>query len=206
MPVFRRGNTSILFVHVPKTGGTTIEKMFSESGYRTLYHDSKVGRRSPNWLRRCSPQHMHAAMLQQQFRLDRFDLTFMMVRDPLARFRSEYAMRNLKDLKTDAASVERWASRVLADYRKNDFVHDNHLRPQSEFYLPGCHVYQLEQGMDHIVNDLNLLLDLGLGPDIPQAMDRKLATGVASGEVELSPRLEKRLRRFYKSDFSAFGY
>jgi hypothetical protein len=206
MPIFRKDGKSILFSHVPKAGGSSMEKLFADAGYTTLYRDSKEGPGTVNRLRRCSPQHMHAAMLQQLFRLDRFDFIFMITREPIARFRSEYAMRNRKDLKIDAASVEAWSDRLLAEYAYNPYVLDNHLRPQCEFYLPGCTVYHLEDGLESIVADVNQRLDAGLPPTIPRVLDRAESNGVSSREVSVSPRLERRLAILYREDYALFDY
>jgi hypothetical protein len=204
--VLRSDDKNVLFVHVPKTGGSTVERIFGSSGYKMLYRDPREGPQSANRLRRCSPQHMHAPMLETLFRLERFDVVVMMVREPLARFRSEYSMRNAADLRVDEASVEAWTYQALRDYAGDGFVFDNHLRPQAEFYLPGALVYRLEDGIDTMVADLNERHGLGLSTEVPHVMDRRTASGVASSEVRLSPLVERRLRTFYAEDFARFGY
>ena len=73
MPVFRRDERAVLFVHVPKAGGSSLERLFAKSGWTTGYRDPKGGVGSMNSVRRCSPQHMHRPMLEQVFRLERFD-------------------------------------------------------------------------------------------------------------------------------------
>lgn len=206
MPVFLDEGSKVLFVHVPKTGGTSVERLFAKSGYRTAYRDGKVGKDSLNWLRRCSPQHLHAEMLDQLLQLSRFDLIFMLIREPIARFRSEYTHRNRDNLRTDSASVEAWTEQTLARYPRNPYMFDNHLRPQSEFVLPGCEVYRLEDGLESMAADLRTRFGLSLHPDVPHAMDRVKRTGVSSNEVQISPRTEDLLREFYAVDFERFGY
>ena len=66
--------------------------------------------------------------------MDRFDGVFMTVREPLARFRSEYAMRNTDDV----AGRRRpgWTpgpTRRSRRYAATRTCFDNHLRPQAEF-------------------------------------------------------------------------
>lgn len=206
MPVFLDEDKKVLFVHVPKTGGTSVERLFANSGFRTAYRDGKVGKDSVNWVRRCSPQHLHAEMLDQLLQLSRFDLIFMLVREPIARFRSEYTHRNRNDLHTDAASVEAWTERVLTRYGTNPYLFDNHVRPQSEFALPGCEVYRLEDGLERMAEDLRSRFGLSLHPEVPHAMDRVKRTGVSSNEVQISPRTDSMVREFYAADFERFGY
>ena len=206
MPVFLGEDLKILFAHVPKTGGTSVERLFTNSGWKMAYRDGKVGQGSLNWLRRCSPQHLHAAMLDALLRVERFDLVFMVVREPVARYRSEYSHRNRDDLHTDAASVEAWTEAMLERYADNPYLYDNHIRPQHEFELPGCEVYRLEDGLEAMADDLRTRFGLRLDDEVPHAMDRVKRTGVSSTSVEISPRTEELLREFYRRDFERFGY
>lgn len=206
MPVFTGQDKKILFVHVPKTGGSSVERLFANSGFKLTFVDRKVGRDSSNWLRRCSPQHMHAEMLQLMFHLERFDLIFMTVREPLARFRSEYSMRHKHDLKPDSALVDAWTQRAFRQYDKNPFRFDNHLRPQSQFLLPGTEVYKLEHGLDRMAADLRDRFGLDLADEIPHRLARAKKSGIPSEKVEISPATEQRVREFYREDYEQFGY
>lgn len=206
MPVFIREDKRVLFVHVPKTGGSSVERLFIASGWKARYLDRKVGVGTANWLRRCSPQHMHADMLNLLFRLDRFDLVFMTVRDPIARFRSEYSMRHRDDLRTDSGLVDAWTDQAFAKYADNPFIHDNHLRPQSEFRVAGAEVYKLEDGLDRAVADLRQRFGLELDEEIPHHMSRAKQSGIPSEQVQISAETDKRLRDFYRDDFALFGY
>lgn len=206
MPVFRRDGKKVLYVHVPKTGGSSVERLFLRSGWKSAYLDRKVGPGSANWLRRCSPQHMHAEMLQLMFHVDRFDLVFLTVREPLARFRSEYSMRHRDDLRTDSELVDAWATKAMRRYEANPFWHDNHLRPQVEFLLPGAEVYRLEDGLDRMAADLRARFGLELDAEVPHHMAREKQSGIPSGQVQVSAETEKRLREFYRDDFEQFGY
>lgn len=207
MPIFRKDGKNILFVHIPKNGGSTIEKVFRESGYQVLYLDGKVGRETVNHVRRCTPQHMHADMLRTNFRLENFDLIFMMVRNPLTRFKSEYIWRNRKDLKVvDAESVNSWGAKAFKKYERDNFLFDNHLRPQVEFYVPGSNVYYFEHGMQFVVDDLNERFELGLQQEIPRLKDGHKETGFSSKDVVVSPKMEHAVKNFYSDDYLRFGY
>jgi len=92
MPVFFRGSYRILFIHVPKAGGTSIEAFFEANGFKTAYLDRGGSPESLNAVRRCSPQHMHAALLEALFDPDMFDYVFMTVRHPVRRLLSKVVM------------------------------------------------------------------------------------------------------------------
>ncbi|MET1059335.1 MAG: sulfotransferase family 2 domain-containing protein [Nocardioides sp.] len=206
MPVFIKDQRYVLFPHVPKTGGTSIERLFRRNGWQMYLRDSRVGKGSLHYVRRCSPQHLHAAVLRELIDLSRVDLCFMVVRDPIARFRSEYAMRQKDPTKTDPASVDTWADRILTRYEHNPYAVDNHFRPQHEFLLPDTEVFRLEDGLDAMMASLNERHDLG----VPNTVEHRLKSadrhGMSSGDVQLSPDLEARLRELYAEDFRQFGY
>lgn len=213
MPVFTKNGQSVLFVHVPKTGGTSIDNMFLSSGWKRTYFLSKKARqqeRHQHDLMRCSPQHMDSDQLKSIFRLDRFDAIFMVARNPISRFQSEYVMRNPKNAasRSDKTSVDKWANRHLKLLSDDPYVLDNHLRPQVDFFLPGSHVFRLEDGLEQIPETLND----HFGADLPGAVEhvrdsRKVTDGGApSSSIEISHTLEARLRAVYRDDFNAFGY
>jgi hypothetical protein len=206
VPVFIKDERYVLFPHVPKTGGTSIERHFRQHGWQMHLRDARTGRGTMHYARRCSPQHMQASLLREVLRLDRIDVVFMVVREPIARFRSEYAMRAKDATLTDAASVDAWADRVLARYEEDPYAIDNHLRPQHEFWLPDALVYKLEDGIEAAVADLNQRFDLGLPATVKHRLRSEDRHGMASGAVEISPGLEARLRTLYARDFEQFGY
>ncbi len=208
MPVFRAQGKAILFIHVPKSGGSTIERWFKRSGFETSYLDGRMGKSSVNHLRWCTPQHMHGAMLRAHFRLDRFDFIFMVVRDPVSRFRSEYVWRHRKGEEIPLAPnvVEKWTHQTLQAYRADPFVYDNHIRPQSDFHVPGTHIYHFEEGLEPIVTDINARLGLDVQTDEHRAKDAFQSYGIASGDVRLSTAVRARVQAFYRRDYLKFNY
>lgn len=207
MPILRKDGRNILFIHIPKTGGTTIERIFQNSGYRAHYLDSKVGQGSVNSLRRCSPQHLHADLLQQLFRVQNFDFLFLITRNPIARFKSEYIWRNRKkQLDMNESAVENWGMKALQSFTTNPYMYDNHLRPQIDFHIPGTFVYRLEDGLETIIEELNGKFDCRLNVDIPKLYDSKEGTGYSSKDVNLSRQMEQGLREMYREDFRLFNY
>lgn len=207
MPIFRKDGRNFLFIHVPKAGGTSIENVFNQSGYERLYLDGKVGEDTVNHVRWCTPQHMHAAMLETNFRTDRFAGVFMVVREPVARLRSEYLWRNrAASPSVDGATVEAWVTSTFRRYAAQPFLFDNHIRPQVEFKLAGAHVFRLETGLPSILAEIDELWDLGLDREIPTSRAGKDLVGHASHDVEITPAARKAIRKFYRRDFAEFGY
>jgi hypothetical protein len=207
MPIFTRDDRAVLFVHVPKTGGTTIEKMMVGAGWEVGFRATPRTHPTQSRLHRVSPQHYHADLLAQTLKLDRFDATFLVTRDPLARFRSEYAMRNKRHPEAGtAAHVEEWTRSIIRRVRVNPSVLDNHVRPQHEFLVPGARLFRLEDGMATIVRSLNEDWGLGLSEDVP----RHLLSGsnglIASRDVAVTAFVEGWVRDFYAQDYELLGY
>lgn len=207
MPIFTRGDRAVLFVHVPKTGGTTLEKMLVGAGWEVGFRATPRTHPTQARLHRVSPQHYHADLLAQTLRLDRFDTTFLVTRDPMARFRSEYAMRNKRHPEAGtAAHVAEWAGSIARRVRRNPSVLDNHLRPQHEFVLPGARVFRLEDGMESIIRTLNDEAGLGLSDDVPQHLLSGKDGRIASRDVQVTPSVERWVRDFYARDYDLLGY
>ena len=208
MPVMLKDGRSVLFIHVPKNGGSTVERLFTSSGWDMSFRMTRRGDPDAFPLLRVSPQHYHGALLTEVFNLRRFDLVFLITRHPVSRFRSEFAMRHkhLGHLETvDSAIVDEWADRFFSRYADNHYAHDNHLRRQVDFLVPDAEVFRLEDGMDSIVADLNARFDLDLRTTIPRRLS-SAARGLPSSAVEVSPQLLAHLHEFYADDFERFGY
>lgn len=208
MPIFRKDGKKVLFIHVPKTGGGSIERLFRDSGWRIDLWNGSFKPDSLNHLTRTTPQHMDAFTIQRTLRIDRFDLVFMFVRHPFSRFRSEYLWRLRKAKSVDVSEpvVERWALKSFADFAANEYLWDNHLRPQVDFYLPGAHVFRYEHGLESAMDELSRVYELPLDGSLGRAHSDVGPSGNKSSDVQLSELLTARLRDFYWRDFEFFGY
>lgn len=104
---------------------------------------------SQNFYRLVSPQHMHARLLSETFDLSRFDLIFTILRDPLERFRSEFAFRNpgLANSEVSERCVEDWWFAQKVELARNPSHLDNHLRPQKEFLLTQMKVFLFDRDL-----------------------------------------------------------
>lgn len=143
MPIFQKGSKSILFMHVPKAGGSYVEQLFVRNGFSMSFFDNG---KDVNPLRVCSPQHYHTKIIQEILRLDKFDYIFMVTRHPVLRFLSEFKMRNNK--RERPLEINEWLHKVYKAYAGNKFIYDNHFRPQKDFYIEGIDFYKQDDGFD----------------------------------------------------------
>lgn len=149
MPLARIGSTLLFFVHVPKTGGTSIESYLRTKGPLGL-----AGTRH-GWSR-TTPQHIHADIHGELVPPGLYDQGFAVIRDPKARLLSEFKMRaeplrfkprpmglaRLAGYKAkgkaaygirlrhriDYFDFDDWVTRVFEEYRRDPFYKDNHMR------------------------------------------------------------------------------
>ncbi|AUQ68770.1 sulfotransferase family 2 domain-containing protein [Phaeobacter inhibens] len=195
MPLYRHGDKIILFIHVPKTGGSTIEEVLSTSGARqALKYYQRLG------YAKATPQHMHWELLEHWVPEDFYDYAFMVVRHPIARMISEYRWRS-EISETELPEFEIWVNRQLGRYEKNGFILDNHIRPQHEFLGPDTEVFRLEDGLERPV--FIALERLGLPTDDfeihhARKSERNLLT--------LTEKTLQDIRSFYATDFEVFDF
>ena len=144
MPLARVGSALLFFAHIPKTGGTSVEAYLTAKGRMALHYS-----KSDAWLR-CSPQHIHAEAYGALFPPGFFDHAFCVLRDPVARLKSEYRYR-IGHAETRGKTIEPfddWVPQVFRRFAKNPYMLDNHIRPQAQFLSPGMKLFRLEDGLD----------------------------------------------------------
>ena len=194
MPLYQLNGRNLLFIHVPKTGGKSVEAYLkSLSGGQALFHPRKQD------IFPCSPQHMHAEMLELLFGESYVQYSFMVVRNPYRRFVSEYHWRVTR--KGGEQDFESWSHQVLDELEHDLFILDNHLRPQIEFRMRNTVVHRLEDGLENAVHAA--VQAVGLDLPVP-VLDHTHRTDKA--EVSGSRGLAERLKQLYAADFEAFGY
>jgi len=126
MPIYHKDGKTVMLVHIPKTGGTSIEETFRKEGWEESYFNPNAGER-----------HQHA-IFETWSQWDpvqnrEIDEIFTVVRNPEERLRSD--VRGAHPYPpTMEAYIERLTSYIHA-YKKNPNFRDNHIRPQWE-YLP----------------------------------------------------------------------
>ena len=214
MPVFVRDDIRLLYVHVPKTGGTSIERFFEQNGFAAFYSDP--GGKSPLFpTMKCSPQHLHAEPLRAIFNTTAFKYSFMTVRNPVDRLVSEYVMRATEYRRRPAGDrpfddIDTWVEKTLSAYPDNPFMMDNHIRPQVEFWLPGadpskkgCDVFRQENGFAeawvHRIAER-------LGCTLPHCSVGMAMRADREMRVVPGPECIAQIRAFYRRDFEFFGY
>jgi hypothetical protein len=200
MPFSSRYNC--LFIHIPKTGGTTVEKLLDM--YRewpTLDLEVLMGRlilgdqeyQLQHLSFRDAAQFVSEELLRKSF-------TFSFVRNPWDRMVSEYFWRCGDGMQWEFEPFVDWVCDT-ANSREELEGRNCHFRPQVEF-LDGAMSFLGRFERFH--QDLNFVLaELGLDArDIPH--ERKIPRGKYRDYY--SDRLQKRVGDTYECDIDTFKY
>ncbi|WP_140849628.1 sulfotransferase family 2 domain-containing protein, partial [Paracoccus sp. FO-3] len=87
MPFIQHNGKRILFIHIPKAGGTSVESWMKGIAPLRLF---SMGIPHAS---RCTPQHYRAQDIEALLGEGFFDYAFTIVRNPYHRIESEYRMR-----------------------------------------------------------------------------------------------------------------
>mgnify|MGYP002623369837 CR=1 FL=1 len=198
MPIFRLGQKTVLFLHIPKAGGTSIETWLSAHSGESF----RLSRKTP--LLPCVPQHFHGELIDLLFAPGFFDYSFCVTRNPFRRLLSEYnyrmSHRKRRERIFPTPDFATWVRRTFRRYRRDPFVYSNHIRPQSEFRIDGTEVFRLEDGLQALQARLVELTGVGLPEAIPEA------NRSAIRETNIDPKIVGEIYEFYRDDFRTFGY
>lgn len=193
MGLYRFESKILFFVHIPKTGGTSLEAVFREMGAKeALIHNKTYG------YSKCTPQHMHADIYTNFVDSSFYDYAFAVCRHPVDRIVSEFRMRQ-KGLPVGTTFSE-WLTTTLERYERNKYIYDNHIRPQVDFITENLDVFKLEDGL---AQPIERVADLTGAPK-PESVPTKRKS--SRGNVRISDTDLEIIQNLYRRDFERFDY
>jgi hypothetical protein len=201
MPWLEHAGKRVLFVHIPRTGGTTVERWLQESAPLRF---RSVGLPA---FSRITPQHYTVNDIRALLGDGFFDYSFAIVRNPLTRIASEYRLRarlgRQDSFWREASTFSLWLEKQAAALAANPFHLDNHMRPQWQFLADDVKVFRFEEGLPAII--AQVAADIGI-PFDSSSVAHQLATSEADGEVKWDIRERGLITDMYRRDFEMFGY
>ncbi|MEL6957340.1 MAG: sulfotransferase family 2 domain-containing protein [Pseudomonadota bacterium] len=187
MPLARIKDKLLFFAHIPKTGGASVELYMAQKGRIALKHPFTLG-----WSE-TTAQHMHhdvhAKLVPETF----IDVSFTIVRDPMARLMSEYRYRCDRD--EIAVPFNDWAMERMRCLLKNPMLDDNHIRPQTDFLRWNMLIFRYEDGLDPVFDWIDAFTGTPCG-------DRALRKNASSPQsITPSADVVVQVRETYGSDY-----
>lgn len=203
MPLFRIAGKNVLFIHVPKTGGTSVEQAMAAvapMGLHSLNSKAKRLRFADGLLSRQVPlQHFHKTFLEDMFAPSLVDYAFMIVRDPVSRMVSEFKHSKVIGRIETRLGFSRWLRLQLVLNQLLPNHSNNHFRPQADFLCFGARVFRFEDGLQCALDEVGR--DLGVKfPEVPHARRSE------ADAVSVSPRDRALIARAYGQDYAQFGF
>lgn len=209
----------LLFIHIPKTGGTSIEQYFDLCHAENFWFD-RWDRDRDAFVKlhrhRCSslklvyePQHYPAEVLKELIADydDYFKFTF--VRNPYTKLLSEYFWRENKQYLShddfDPEQFDFWCEVMMSDLK------DSHMEPQVNFVDNTLDFIgrfeRIEADFYHL---LRLLSKKSTGFSMFQYRTLPFANSTGLSKIEIIPRIlektKQRIVKIYHQDFKKFDY
>ncbi len=195
MPFFEKDGNVYLFIHVPKTGGTSLEfhlqkfsKMFFYSNLRPLPSITRV-----------SPQHYPISVLRSIFGPNFWKQSFAIVRNPFDRVASEYNYQK-RFYWPNIPSFDIWLNSMLTATKDDPFCFDNHLRPQVDFIDKTVKIFKYESGLDKIAVEIENLMGINSNKNLPAILKYD------SPQIDWSSESIDKMVKFYQLDFRLLNY
>lgn len=212
MPLAKINGKILHFVHIPKTGGSCVTSYLRAKGKVALYSREQV-----LWSR-TTPQHMEFETRNVMVPEGFSDGTFAILRDPLERILSEFRYRATRrngrqeaqaDISTsDELAIEldwnqefhgtfdQWVKLVFSEQRKNPYMCDNHIRPQTEFVSSNTTIFMFDDGLDPVLDWIDRVTNT---PRASVALDRNESVKFS---IEMHDQTRQMIAEFYAGDYA----
>lgn len=219
--VTAKKNTVLEFVHITKTGGTSIELAAAKSGIawgmckflacppleKAVLHDKKEWAcklETAPW--HCPPRHLERPMYKGS-------KTFAIVRNPYDRIISEYYFKHsfAKNTVDTPARLNSWISKQLESVSRKGVCWDGHCIPMHQYThdSEGNQIVDHVLRLEHLGKELPALLS-GYGLDEIQLDEKKHKSGREEGSVlnvtHLTERTICQINEWARLDFEYFHY
>ena len=194
MPFIEYHGKKVLFIHIPKTGGSSIERWLegiAELRFKTPAIPASL---------KCTPQHLTFGELQELFGESYFDYTFSIVRHPYTRLESEYRWRLFT--KQTELSFSAWSTAALETYRNHSRYRDNHLQLQVQFLGTPVRIFRFEDGLEQILRSVSA----EAGIPSPHIVPHEKRPAGSYPDLAWTAELQSAVHEIYQQDFAELQY
>lgn len=162
MPNIVYNNKSIFFVHIPKTGGTSLyANLIAQGATVELYNPTSPVYES------VTSHHLDKTQIESYY--SNVQNKFTIIRNPWHKMLSEYVYRT-QDV--DFINFHKWLKIQLTKYSSNKNILDNHFKPLSSFIDSDTKIFFFEE-RDKLYKWINKQLDYNFKFTIKKNMSPK---------------------------------
>lgn len=205
MPLLLKGSRSILFMHIPKCGGSSIVELFKGNGFSSQL---EIRGLAPLKCLTASPQHQTPAILKTFIRQKYLEDIFIVVRNPYQRIRSEFNWIHRYKNTYERPDFNEWILSSLRKASRDANYADNHFRPSIDFIdgeMP-CKIFRIEDGISHIKEYYLHDINSSDSKEDPYAKGADKYYRNKNSKVNFTEESINAINSFYKHDFKAFDY
>jgi len=206
-------SNNMVFIHIPKTGGTSIEEAGLKQGIVWGYPKAgwfAVGHKGESCNKRHVPPYLHPEDYNNKE-------TFCIVRDPYSRMISEYRyLRStywgggfgIHKKQECAEDLNNWVQDTLRTYIYEHFMHDCHVIPQSQFIWgpDGQRWCQNILRFEHLTDSVNAFMERQTVPVRLTLHDNEAKQCPDLSARDLTAESLSMVQIFYKDDFNKLNY
>lgn len=212
MPIARTPAGLLLFSHVPKCAGTSVETYLQRRFGPLAFRDRHYLKTPPalRWSR-SSPQHAPASAIESVFPPEFFAGSFAVVRHPLRRLVSVFMFQMVnEDAIGRGVAFEDWVEALPELLARKPWIFDRHVRPMIESVPADAEVIKLEDGLSRVVDYVDGICGKAEKPREMPLLKSHAQVALKRGRSVPVPRVTPRIReiveRLYAADYERFGY
>ena len=203
MPLFKKRDKEVFFIHIPRSSGRYIISLFEKNGYEIFFwnYDEKIGG--------IEIPHLHYPHYNTYLNVEDKN-HFTIVRNPYSKFCSAMnVIHHAHKIPVEEYYKLRdseYLTSVLNNSRHNISYHNNWYRPQHEFVSEKTHVWKYEDGVEsNFIEWLNDIFDLDLknSDDIEYEFEGGEKREYIIGDDK---EIEFNIREYYSKDYEIFKY
>ena len=208
--IFEKNGRRILFVHVPKAGGTSVRHMLESDGWKSLPNPivppSVIIKKELNGPRDSNHQH---AKIREGW-ISSWDYEFAIVRNPYDRIlsRAKQQARDLGLQEIEEINFFAWVDDIFQRVIKEEGpgAEDNHYRPQHQFVSENTKVFRLEDQKGDLLYELRQQNIISDETSLGVYNKSSYKSREYSFCWDRQPLIHKDFLSYYREDFKKFGY